>query len=50
MSQQKTSLGLIFLLYAGGLGAAGQFAKIATIFPEVQALYPASVVTQGSCL
>ena len=47
MSQQKTSLGLIFLLYAGGLGAAGQFAKIATIFPEIQALYPASVVTQG---
>ena len=47
MSQQKTSLGLIFLLYAGGLGAAGQFAKIATIFPEIQTLYPASVVTQG---
>ena len=47
MSAQKTSLGLIFLLYAGGLGAAAQFAKIATIFPEIQALYPASVVTQG---
>lgn len=30
----------VLLLWVAGLGAAGQFAKIAVIFPELEAVYP----------
>lgn len=32
--------GRVLLLWVAGLGAAGQFAKIAVIFPELEAVYP----------
>lgn len=50
MSTQRTSFGLILLLYGAGLGAAAQFAKIATAFPQIQALYPSGEITQGLLL
>ncbi len=38
---------LILALWAAGLGAAGQFAKVAVIFPYLQELYPGSGASLG---
>ena len=40
MQTTKTSFGLVFAIWAAGLGAAAQFAKIAVVFPTVVATYP----------
>lgn len=40
MQTTKTSFALIFAIWAAGLGAAAQFAKIAVVFPTVVATYP----------
>lgn len=48
MSQpHKSSLALILLLYCAGLGAALQFAKLATSFDLLRDIYPASETFQG---
>ncbi|WP_136657284.1 MFS transporter [Nitratireductor sp. XY-223] len=38
--QDSTRFGLVFLLWAAGLCAAAQFAKVAVVFPTLQAQYP----------
>ncbi len=38
--KDKSSIGMIFAIWAAGLCAAGQFAKISVIFPELLKLYP----------
>ncbi len=43
----RTPLGLIFVLWLAGLCAAGQFAKISLVFPELQAVYPGHGTTAG---
>lgn len=50
MASRKSSIGLILLLYAAGLGAAAQLGKIATSFPMLRDAYPASDATQGLLL
>lgn len=40
MTSRKHSLLMVLTLWASGLGAAGQFAKIAVIFKELQSVYP----------
>jgi MFS transporter, DHA1 family, inner membrane transport protein len=40
MEKSDTPFGLILALWAAGLCAAGQFAKISLIFPELLRLYP----------
>lgn len=41
---------LIFVLWLAGLGAAGQFAKIAVVFTDIQAHYPEAGVSFGFLL
>ncbi|MCY6380707.1 MFS transporter [Hoeflea prorocentri] len=36
----STRFGLVLLLWAAGLGAAAQFAKVSVIFPDLRELYP----------
>lgn len=36
----KTRFGLVLLLWAAGLGAAAQFAKVSVVFPNLRELYP----------
>lgn len=50
MSAERTSFGLILLLYGAGLGSAAQLGKIAATFPMLQQAYPASEATQGLLL
>lgn len=38
--QNSVSVGLVFVLWIAGLGAAAQFAKIAVMFPVFRELYP----------
>lgn len=40
MTDRKHSLLVVIALWASGLGAAGQFAKIAVIFHDLQQVYP----------
>ncbi|MEM9013362.1 MAG: MFS transporter [Pseudomonadota bacterium] len=47
MARALPSVLAILLLWAAGVGAAGQFAKIAVPFPEVQMLYPEAAGRQG---
>lgn len=42
--------GRVLLLWTAGLGAAGQFAKIAVIFPELAAVYPGAGAQLGFLL
>lgn len=42
MQKQVTHFALVWLIWAAGLGAAAQFAKIAVVFPELQQHYPAA--------
>jgi MFS transporter, DHA1 family, inner membrane transport protein len=46
-SPARTPLGLIFVLWLAGLCAAGQFAKISLVFPELQTIYPGHGTTAG---
>ena len=43
----RSPWGLILLLWAAGLGAAGQFAKFATVFAELTGQYPGAGTTLG---
>lgn len=38
-NRENTSFALVIVLWAAGLGAAGQFAKISVIFPTIQQVY-----------
>lgn len=38
--QNSASVGLVFVLWVAGLGAAAQFAKISVMFPNLRELYP----------
>lgn len=38
-TRENTSFALVLVLWAAGLGAAGQFAKISVIFPTIQEVY-----------
>ncbi len=46
-SPTRTPIGLIFVLWLAGLCAAGQFAKISLVFPELQAIYPGHGTAAG---
>lgn len=50
MSASKSSVGVILLLYAAGLGAGAQLGKVATSFTLLREVYPASDTTQGLLL
>ncbi|MEE4121148.1 MAG: hypothetical protein V2I65_19285, partial [Paracoccaceae bacterium] len=43
---QRTRFGLILLLWAAGLGAAGQYGKVALVYEMLPGLYPG----QGAAL
>ncbi len=45
--QDKSAPGLILALWAAGLGAAAQFAKVAVIFPSLQEIYPEAGASLG---
>ncbi len=40
--QSPASVGLVFVLWIAGLGAAAQFAKISVMFPNLREIYPAA--------
>jgi MFS transporter, DHA1 family, inner membrane transport protein len=44
---EQKSLVLVLALWAAGLGAAAQFAKVSVIFPVLQGLYPDTGATLG---
>lgn len=46
----KTPFPMIFALWAAGLGAAAQFAKISVIFPQLAAHYPEAEASLGFLL
>ena len=50
MAAERSSIGLILLLYGAGLGAAAQLGKIASSFPMLREAYPANDVVQGLLL
>ncbi len=47
MHSSRTSFSLILLLWAAGLGAAGQFAKMSVPFTDLQMAYPQAGVALG---
>lgn len=40
MDTSRTSFALVFAVWAAGLGAAAQFAKVSVVFPLISAAYP----------
>jgi MFS transporter, DHA1 family, inner membrane transport protein len=46
-STERTPYTLVLVLWLAGLCAAGQFAKISLIFPELQAIYPGYGMATG---
>lgn len=40
MDISRTSFALVFAVWAAGLGAAAQFAKVSVVFPQIAAIYP----------
>lgn len=46
-TDSKTNVALIFALWAAGLCAAAQFAKVGVIFPELMKLYPDAGAAAG---
>ncbi len=47
MSRPLPPLAMILLLWAAGLGAAGQFAKLSVAFPALRGIYPEAGATLG---
>lgn len=47
MTRDTSNFGLLALLLLAGMTAAGQFAKVSVIFPELGAAYPEAVASLG---
>jgi len=47
MDRQSSPFALLALLLLAGMTAAGQFAKVSVIFPELATAYPAAAASLG---